>query len=503
LNLDFKRYFKKYFLPCLLVFEFSNADAQFTGGNHSGFGLITVSCPVTVNISAGGSNDGFAIKNISCPMMVNIFTGGSNDGFVFIKTSCARTVFSGGSSDGFAYAGKACIGIFSGGPYDGFTANIISCPVSVAIFSGGTSDGFSSSALSCSVSSQIFTGGISDGSGFISITCPLSSNVFTGGSYQGFAFNPITCVSTTNVFTGGFYDGFALNNISCPASINISFGGSFQGFSRSKVACSSTIYSGGSNDGFSKSSLICSGIFFGGALQGFAFSGITCAVQQNVSKGGSYDGFTENILSCISSVNIFAGFSFDGFSISRIGCSPGGGNSLPVGLIYLKASCENNKVSVNWKTASETNNNYFTVERSSDGINFRIMGIVQGAGTSSQAINYSFVDAEPLNSTAFYRLEQTDFDGQSEYLDMVASTCMEHEGMLSIYPNPNNGHFIIDGAPMNASLVITSLVGEKVYDDKIWLKKTEIVLPDQPNGIYFIQLNTGQEIITKKISIVH
>jgi len=305
-----------------------------------------------------------------------------------------------------------------------------------------------------------------------------------------------------NISAGGSYDGFALSGTMCLSSVNIFYGGSYDGFSLSRVECSSTIFSGGANDGFAMGYIACFGIYSGGMHQGFSQNNTACVAAQNVFKGGSSDGFTQNVLSCASSVNIFSGFSYNGFSIVRIGCTPGGGISLPIRLVDFKATCENKKVIISWRTANEINNDYFMVERSSDGINFQILGVVEGAGNSNQALNYSFVDAEPLDVTAFYRIRQTDFDGQSEYFNVVASTCIAQEGRFSIYPNPNNGHFFIEGCPLNTSLEITNPVGEKIYDSKIREKKTEIVLVNLSNGIYFIHLNMGNEMITKKIFIV-
>ncbi len=422
------------------------------------------------------------------------------DGFDLSKTSCSGTIFSGGASDGFAYINIPCIGIYFGGSNDGFASNVISCPASSAIFSGGSSDGFAlTSLISCLASANVFKGGSSDGFGILSISCPVPNNIFTGSSYQGFAFNSQVCSSPVNIFTGGANDGFSMNNITCLVPINIFYGGSYQGFSIFKIACASTIYSGGSNDGFATGSIACSGIFFGGSYDGFSVNSIACLAASNVSMGGSYDGFVFNNISCPSPTNIFSGFSYDGFSLAREGCS----YVVPIEMVFFKAHCENKKVFVNWETASQFNNNYFTIERSGDGVNFYTIGIVQGAGNSTQELNYTFIDAAPPEATSYYRLRQTDFDGQSEYFDAVTSTCRENSGSLSIYPNPNNGHFFIEGPSFNANLVITNLVGEKVYESKIKQVKTEITLDNQPNGIYFIHVTMENGIVTKKIFIAH
>jgi hypothetical protein len=66
----------------------------------------------------------------------------------------------------------------------------------------------------------------------------------------------------------------------------------------------------------------------------------------------------------------------------------------------------NNKVDITWSTATETNNKYFTIERSANGTDFVAIGTVNGAGTSSSVNNYSFVDINPLTGVSYYRLTQ-------------------------------------------------------------------------------------------------
>lgn len=85
---------------------------------------------------------------------------------------------------------------------------------------------------------------------------------------------------------------------------------------------------------------------------------------------------------------------------------------LPVELVSFTSGCTGNAVDITWATASELNNNFFTVERSTDGVNFVAIGTVQGSGTTSQMHTYSFVDNQPVSGTIYYRLKQTDYNGQ-------------------------------------------------------------------------------------------
>jgi hypothetical protein len=93
---------------------------------------------------------------------------------------------------------------------------------------------------------------------------------------------------------------------------------------------------------------------------------------------------------------------------------------LPVTLSNFATKIFKKSIEINWSTASETNNDYFTIERSSDGRDFRAIGTVDGAGNSTETLDYSYVDESPLSGTSYYRLKQTDYDGKYSYSDVRA-----------------------------------------------------------------------------------
>ena len=94
--------------------------------------------------------------------------------------------------------------------------------------------------------------------------------------------------------------------------------------------------------------------------------------------------------------------------------------SLPIELISLGARNDGPAVLLEWSTASETDNQYFTIERSTDGLSYSALLSTPGAGTSQTAIDYKAHDAEPVVGVSYYRLRQTDFDGSSAVSDAVA-----------------------------------------------------------------------------------
>lgn len=97
------------------------------------------------------------------------------------------------------------------------------------------------------------------------------------------------------------------------------------------------------------------------------------------------------------------------------------GIALPIELISFEAKMNNNKqVDIFWATASELNNDFFTIERSADGVNWEIVTTAAGAGNSIYRIDYAAYDSRPLSGISYYRLKQTDFDGAFEYSNIVS-----------------------------------------------------------------------------------
>jgi hypothetical protein len=91
-------------------------------------------------------------------------------------------------------------------------------------------------------------------------------------------------------------------------------------------------------------------------------------------------------------------------------------STLPVSLLTYDVALADKKVFVKWSTAAETNNRFFTIERSANGRDFNAIGTVNGAGNSTSTQSYTFVDASPLLGKSYYRLLQSDFDNNKEYL---------------------------------------------------------------------------------------
>lgn len=174
---------------------------------------------------------------------------------------------------------------------------------------------------------------------------------------------------------------------------------------------------------------------------------------------------------------------------------------LPIELIEFTGKCDAENVVLSWKTASELNNDYFTIEKSNDGENWMDLTKVKGAGNSLRALHYSYTDSEKNNSFNYYRLKQTDYNREFHYSDIIyVEGCIDKKLDLHVYPNPSTGNFnleLIGEKEPVLSINVYNALGEKVYQSN--KEESSINLNDKPNGVYFIYLNLNSKSFVKQI----
>jgi len=184
---------------------------------------------------------------------------------------------------------------------------------------------------------------------------------------------------------------------------------------------------------------------------------------------------------------------------------------IPVELTLFTAEVNNNSVKLSWKTATETNNTGFEIQRKN--IEWEKIGFVEGHGTTTEENNYSFVD-ESLSSKKYqYRLKQIDFDGSFEYSETVnVHVQLPTEYTLSQnFPNPFNPNttinFSIPEENTFVSLKIFNSIGQEIET----LIKQEMTAGYQEvqfnaigltSGVYFYKLQAGDFIQTKKMILM-
>jgi len=181
---------------------------------------------------------------------------------------------------------------------------------------------------------------------------------------------------------------------------------------------------------------------------------------------------------------------------------------LPIELISFKAENKGNSVLVDWATAAEINNDYFTVQRSIDAINFEDIGLVDANGNSNITRYYSMYDERPFDGLSYYRLKQTDFDGSYTFSDIVAVKVKEIS-IVQFYPNPsitNATISIVSPDNMSVSFVITSTEGKIIKELKSEIAKgmnvIDLDVSDFADGNYIFSVQDKHKVYTQKQFII-
>ena len=172
-------------------------------------------------------------------------------------------------------------------------------------------------------------------------------------------------------------------------------------------------------------------------------------------------------------------------------------NPLPVSLIEFDATLNGDKVDLKWSTASEINNDYFTLEKSIDGKKWTNFHAEEGAGNSNTLINYAAIDEEPYNNVSYYRLKQTNFDGHSQYSQIVSINNL-NGSLISVYPNPVKDILKIRNLNSTNSYKIYNANGQIVT----YGNANQIDTREWSTGFYQLIIYNSIGEITEKIKIV-
>ena len=184
--------------------------------------------------------------------------------------------------------------------------------------------------------------------------------------------------------------------------------------------------------------------------------------------------------------------------------------ALPVELLSFLAKNSDGEVTLTWKTATELNNDFFTLERSGDGKSFEKIATIKGSGTTKHVTSYEYVDARPLAGLSFYRLSQTDFDGTSEVFKPVsvdvakAGNGSKEEATVHAFPNPLVGNTlnITFDDPQQGAIEIIDSKGNKILSQAVDGSSSDLQLELSDNtqpGLYYVNYKSGSKVETLKI----
>jgi hypothetical protein len=175
----------------------------------------------------------------------------------------------------------------------------------------------------------------------------------------------------------------------------------------------------------------------------------------------------------------------------------------PIELTSFTAEKGPQNVLLKWSTASEINNDYFSVEKSSDGIQFKQIGTVKGNGNSKQIINYSFDDNSSNTGTVYYRLKQVDYDHNYEY-SPITSVSFDSQEPVTIFNDPSNqdaGIIISFNKKGSATFNVIDLLGRVVYSGSRESEAASVAISKNilTSGIYIVKVFMANELVSKKV----
>ncbi len=205
-------------------------------------------------------------------------------------------------------------------------------------------------------------------------------------------------------------------------------------------------------------------------------------------------------------------FSGSGTTTAGGGCSGDFGgecsSALPIELLSFYARLINSQAVLSWSTASETNNDYYTIQRAISGLSFENIGFVDGAGNSVEILHYKFVDANPISGISYYRLKQTDFDGTFDYSWVSSIENGLETADFKIIPNP-----ALDGKFQLSLPFDNGIVNIRIFDvsgKTTFLKlripvenfnELTLPIPELNAGIYIVSVIQNGVSFTQKLLV--
>ncbi|MEN0006640.1 MAG: T9SS type A sorting domain-containing protein [Bacteroidota bacterium] len=325
---------------------------------------------------------------------------------------------------------------------------------------------------------------------------PAPIGTFDGGNYTiGYLMPPSTDV-TTNSFRSdgtklvsadfGGEAGFVADLIDISAVSNITITG-----------IGSTLGANDFND---------SGEFF---RWGYSLDGALAFTDEfTITSGTSLNtpvSFENIDVSGATSLALVFDFNMDddgtGFEITSIEVTSN--PAMPIELAHFQAKRVDQSVALTWQTSSEIDNHYMAIERSQDGREFQEIGRVQGAGTTNIPQNYSLIDQSPANGINYYRLRQVDFDGKTDYSEVVSVDFKGANSELTVRPTEASTWVTLElsaGFPENGNLQVFDLNGRLLYQQEVaaGAPTMDLDVRNFAAGQYVVRLIAGSRVETQR-----
>ncbi|HSY76339.1 MAG TPA: T9SS type A sorting domain-containing protein, partial [Bacteroidia bacterium] len=180
-----------------------------------------------------------------------------------------------------------------------------------------------------------------------------------------------------------------------------------------------------------------------------------------------------------------------------------GTNALPIQLTSFTADCNNYQALLQWTTATELNNDHFTIERTQDGVNYEPVTEIKGAGTSTTPRSYSYTDESPLTGTSYYRISQTDMDGKITHLSTIVYVPCQDENDINsfVYNNTIKAEInSVESGPY--AIALYNMLGQEVFTKNVNASvglNNYTLNPGASSGVYILHITGKNSVYTKKM----
>ncbi|WP_020534115.1 T9SS type A sorting domain-containing protein [Lewinella cohaerens] len=190
------------------------------------------------------------------------------------------------------------------------------------------------------------------------------------------------------------------------------------------------------------------------------------------------------------------GYDFTGFEMAQV-------VNLPVQFKQLGVNELKNTHNLTFTTATETNNAYFNIERSTDSRNWEKLGSIAGAGTTQQEQQYSFLDETPLPGLNYYRVKQVDYDGSFSY-SAIVSARWEGKAQVHLFPNPTNDLLQISGLSTTDGPITIEIIdmAGRVMLRQNW-NQSAINVSSLADGVYSLRIRSSAGVIDNQRLFIH
>ncbi len=161
---------------------------------------------------------------------------------------------------------------------------------------------------------------------------------------------------------------------------------------------------------------------------------------------------------------------------------------LPVEWLELTAAASDSGVEISWQTASETDNDFFVVERRSTTTAFADIARVEGGGTAASVSTYHIVDRHSFSGRNYYRIRQVDYDGKWRHSAIISAEFKPHREKYRLYPNPASDVFKAYPPTDDASVSIFSIDGTLI---RVFSEDASFSVAGLMPAVYIVRIETA------------